>query len=341
MLLIIALGLALGLGLLGWLIWLGRCWRRQRRHVLWEDALKQMYGVKKEGRSLTAIELGGRLGRSAGSALRLVQELEAAGLLRSRAGLLELTETGESLGLRVLRGHRLWERYLSDEAQLSLDRLHGPAERAEHRLTEVDLRALADHLGHPRTDPHGDLIPTATGKISPQERVPLTDWPIERVGMIVHIEDEPSQVLTEALRAGLRPGTALRVIERSAASIVYETATGQYSLAPAIAAHIDVRQAVDGEGLGKPPATLAELPLGEQAEVVALSEHCRGLRRRRLLDLGFTPGTRVEAVLASAGDSAHAYRIRRTVVALRKEQAAQVLVQPLTQARAKGTAQQR
>jgi DtxR family Mn-dependent transcriptional regulator len=41
----------------------------------------------------------------------------------------------------------------------------------------------------------------------------------------------------------------------------------------------------------------------------------------------FTPGARVEAVLASAGDSAHAYRIRGTLVALRREQAAQVLIE--------------
>jgi DtxR family Mn-dependent transcriptional regulator len=327
LLLAIGFGLALGLVLLAWLARVGRRWWRRRRHVLWEDALKQIYSARQEGRSLTTMELGGRLGRSPRAVLHLTQGLEAAGLLRSRAGLLELTETGESLGLHVLRGHRLWERYLADEAQLPLDRLHGPAERAEHRLIKDDLDALADHLGHPRTDPHGDPIPAATGVIPSEERVPLTDWPRDRLGMVVHIEDEPPRVLREALNAGLRPGTAFRLLDRNAAAVSYETAAGRYTLAPVIAAHVHVRQAVNGEGLRKPPATLAELPLGERAEVLALSERCRGLRRRRLLDLGFTPGAQVEAVLASAGGSAHAYRIRGTVVALRREQAAQVLIQ--------------
>jgi Fe2+ transport system protein FeoA len=81
--------------------------------------------------------------------------------------------------------------------------------------------------------------------------------------------------------------------------------------------------------------TLAELPLGEKAEVVALSQHCTGLGRRRLLDLGFTPGTRIEAVLTSAQDSAHAYRIRETLIALRREQAQDVLIRrPVAQTHA-------
>lgn len=326
------LTVALGLALLGSLILLARRALQSRRRILREDALKQIFSAKQEGRSLTIQELTGRLGRSAGTVLRLVQDLETAGLLQSHAGLLELTEAGESLGLRVLRGHRLWERYLADEAQVPLDQLHGAAERAEHRLKEDDLALLAARLGHPRKDPHGDLIPTESGEVPPEERVPLTDWPHGRVGVIAHIEDEPPQVLVDALRAGLRPGIALRILKRDARTIVCETAAGQCAVAPAIAAYIDVRQAATGEGLGKPLPNLTDLPVGGQAEIVALSKGCRGFRRRRLLDLGFTPGTRVEAVLASAGNSAHAYRIRGTLIALRQEQAAQVLIQPMQRA---------
>jgi Fe2+ transport system protein FeoA len=62
---------------------------------------------------------------------------------------------------------------------------------------------------------------------------------------------------------------------------------------------------------------------------VALSERCTGHARRRLLDLGFTAGAPVRAVLANLEDAAHAYEIRGTVIALRKEQAEQVLVRPL------------
>jgi hypothetical protein len=134
-------GLCIGLLLLlAGLVAFGRAQRRRRQQILREDALKQIYGAKHEGRTVTCAELGGRLGLSPASTLRLARDLEAAGYLRSRAGVLELTETGEHLGRHVLRGHRLWERYLSDEGQLPLDRLHDAAERAEHRLAAGEPR---------------------------------------------------------------------------------------------------------------------------------------------------------------------------------------------------------
>jgi DtxR family Mn-dependent transcriptional regulator len=254
---------------------------------------------------------------------------------------LELTETGEQLGLHVLRGHRLWERYLSDDGQLPLDRLHDAAERAEHHLVAHELEALADHLGHPRIDPHGDVIPTAAGGMRPQQRTPLTDWPTDRLAVVVHVEDEPRQRLREVLRAGLQPGTVLRVVERDARAVICETSAGRYTLAPAVAASIDVRPAAEAEELKKSLATLAGLPLGDEAEVVALSERCTGLARRRLLDLGFTAGAQVRAVLANLEDAAHAYEIRGTTIALRKEQAEQVLVRPLVAHRREAGDQQR
>lgn len=323
------LGLSIGILLLAGFIEFGRRWRRRRQRILWEDALKQICSAKHEGRTVTSSELGGRLGLSPASTLRLTQDLESAGYLRSRAGVLELTEIGEQLGLRVLRGHRIWERYLSDEGQLSLDRLHDAAERAEHHLVADELDALADHLGHPRTDPHGDVIPTAAGGLRPQQRTPLTDWPADRLAVVVHVEDEPRQRLREVLRAGLQPGTVLRVVERDAKAVICETSAGRCTLAPAVAASIDVRPAAEAEELGKPLATLAGLPLGDEAEVVALSERCTGLARRRLLDLGFTAGAQVRAVLANLENAAHAYEIRGTTIALRKEQAEQVLIRPL------------
>jgi DtxR family Mn-dependent transcriptional regulator len=322
-----AFGIAFGI-LVGFVA-LGRIRRRLRRRVLWEDALKQICSAKSEGRTMTHLEIGTRLGLRPTATLRLMQDLEIEGLIRSHAGIPELTERGERLGLHVLRGHRLWERYLSDEARLPLDQLHEAAERAEHYLAADQLDALADHLGHPGADPHGDVIPTAAGRIRTQERTALTDWCPDRLAVVVHVEDEPQQPLTEALRAGLRPGTVLRVIHRDPKAIICETSAGQCILAPATAAHIDVRPAVQGEELREPLANLAGLPLGEDAEVLALSDRCTGLGRRRLLDLGFTAGAQVRATLENLGDAARAYQIRDTVIALREEQAEQILIRPL------------
>ncbi|MDA2929260.1 ferrous iron transport protein A [Acidobacteria bacterium AH-259-O06] len=74
---------------------------------------------------------------------------------------------------------------------------------------------------------------------------------------------------------------------------------------------------------------LAELKNGREARVVALDPSCRGLIRRRLLDLGLTPGARVQGELNNVFADPRAYRVRGTLIALRKEQARQIWVETL------------
>lgn len=66
--------------------------------------------------------------------------------------------------------------------------------------------------------------------------------------------------------------------------------------------------------------SLDELAVGEAARVRAMGG--AGGMRRRLMDLGFTPGAEVECLLAAPGRGMRAYRVRRTVIALRRRDAA-------------------
>jgi DtxR family transcriptional regulator, Mn-dependent transcriptional regulator len=66
---------------------------------------------------------------------------------------------------------------------------------------------------------------------------------------------------------------------------------------------------------------LSGLHRGQSGRVLGLSPACRGPERRRLLDLGFVPGTEVFAEMKSPGGDPTAYRVRGTLIALRKEQA--------------------
>lgn len=71
--------------------------------------------------------------------------------------------------------------------------------------------------------------------------------------------------------------------------------------------------------------SLAVLREGECARVTELQAQ-NGMRRR-LLDLGLTPGTRVECELKSPSGDPAAYRIRGALIALRCRDAALVLVE--------------
>jgi DtxR family Mn-dependent transcriptional regulator len=78
-----------------------------------------------------------------------------------------------------------------------------------------------------------------------------------------------------------------------------------------------------------PPAgrTLADVPLGATAHVRHLTDACRGAQRRRLLDLGVVPGTRIVVERRSAAGDPTAYRIRGALIALRRQQAAWIEVE--------------
>lgn len=77
---------------------------------------------------------------------------------------------------------------------------------------------------------------------------------------------------------------------------------------------------------------LSDLTRGERGQVVEISSQCRGLERRRLLDLGFLPGAELKVELTSPGGDPVAYRIRGALIALRKEQADLIQIRPLGQA---------
>ena len=65
--------------------------------------------------------------------------------------------------------------------------------------------------------------------------------------------------------------------------------------------------------------TLDKLKIGRAATVTKIFS--TNAERRRLLDLGILPGTRIENVMPSPLGDPVAYRIRSAVVALRREQA--------------------
>jgi len=53
------------------------------------------------------------------------------------------------------------------------------------------------------------------------------------------------------------------------------------------------------------------------------------VERRRLLDLGFVPGTTIEVEMVSPGGDPTAYRVRGTLIALRREQSSLIYINHL------------
>jgi len=70
--------------------------------------------------------------------------------------------------------------------------------------------------------------------------------------------------------------------------------------------------------------TLDMLPIGKKAEIISL--HGNENMKKRLLDLGIIPGTIIKSILSSGKKDFVAYMVRRTLIAIRKEDAQNIKV---------------
>ncbi|MEX0929402.1 MAG: metal ABC transporter permease [Balneolales bacterium] len=70
-----------------------------------------------------------------------------------------LSETGRQRARRIVRVHRLWELYLTDQVQIAGDHVHDDAESMEHLITPEIEAQLDKVLDRPTMDPHSKEIP--------------------------------------------------------------------------------------------------------------------------------------------------------------------------------------
>jgi len=294
-----------------------------------EDALKHLLDREHQGRHASPESLGGVLDLPRADVLHLIEEMETQNLVESRGNDLHLTADGERWALHVVRAHRLWERYLADEARMPLNKIHGEAQKREHSLTVDQLNELDAALGHPTRDPHGDPIPSREGKMDRAEEMPITAWQADRPARITHLEDEPALAFQQIIAAGLRLGQVIRILEKTPNRIILSDGENEYRLAPAVAYNIHVAALPESEVLKRETIPLFELAHDQRGEIVTLDEAVQGFTRRRFLDLGLTPGTVVYPELKNFFGDPRAYRVRGTLIALRKDQAAQIWVKPI------------
>jgi DtxR family Mn-dependent transcriptional regulator len=305
--------------------WLAR-WqttRQQTERVRREDALKHIHKCEMKGQRPTVESIAGMLQMGRNEASELLTRIAAEGLLKLEGGKIQLTSKGRDSALHIIRAHRLWERFLSEETGFTEADWHGQAEKYEHLLTKADADALASRLGNPTHDPHGDPIPTSSGDLVDHGGKPLTTLPVDTQAYIVHVEDEPEVVYAQLVAEGLHPGMEVRIIESSSERVRFWSNGDEHLLAPIVATNISVKEVpvLEGSEAQAEMERLTSLQPGESATVASIAPVCRGAERRRFMDLGILPGTEITADFRSPGGDPTAYVIRGALIALRRDQA--------------------
>ncbi len=300
-------------------------WQRFRsttERVRIEDALKHLLNCELASGRASVASLAGMLEISPARAHAIVARLDALDLAQPEPDGIALTAEGRAYALRILRTHRLLERYFADRTGAAPSEWHDLAEAGEHALSAEDAEELSALMGHPAYDPHGDPIPSATGVLPPDNGVPLVRLAEGETGTVIHVEDEPAAVYRELLSKGVNVSVPVQVVRTGphALDVVVDGERQRIDLLAASAISVVRVPAVATEE-EQPWERLDVLRPGEQAEVVRISPAVQGPQRRRLLDLGILRGTTITAAMRSASGDPTAYRIRGALIALRRAQA--------------------
>lgn len=126
-----------------------------------------------------------------------------------------LTPEGEQIALEVLRHHRLLESFLHQILGYGWDEVHAEADRLEHVISEEFEERIAEALGNPSHDPHGDPIPTRELRMPESPSMKLSELRIGQCAVIHRVASEDSEILRHLSNLGLKPGVDVEILDFS------------------------------------------------------------------------------------------------------------------------------
>lgn len=309
----------------GW-FWIIKNYYYTNEKTIVEDILKYLYHSENEGKKTTKSELFSKLTFKTNLFQNSFEKMVANQFIVVDNSQVKLTTTGIEYALRIIRVHRLWERFLAEKTGYDKLEWHQRAEQKEHQLNLDEANELAAKLGHPKFDPHGDPIPSKSGEMAILKGVPLSSLPVYTEGKIVHIEDEPEIVYKQILAENIHIESHIKILESNATRVTFFSEGETFKLSPLVAQNLTIsvvkKNTVDETKLVR----LTNLKENETAAIIGLSKESRGESRRRLLDLGFVKGAKVSIDLINPLNEPTAYLIKGTSIALRKNQASKILI---------------
>ncbi|MGH7860419.1 MAG: metal-dependent transcriptional regulator [Candidatus Binatia bacterium] len=182
-----------------------------------QDYLKAIHQLGGSSDHVPTSALAERLGVRPASVSEMVRRLDEQGLVsRKRYRGVRLTRRGARQAVEMIRHHRLLELYLAEVVGMPWDKVHAEADALEHVISE-DLESRLDELlGHPTTDPHGHPIPSASLDLIERAYPTLGDFDAGSRCVVKLVSDESPELLRHLDGLGIRPGTAVDVVERVA-----------------------------------------------------------------------------------------------------------------------------
>jgi DtxR family Mn-dependent transcriptional regulator len=184
-----------------------------------EDYLKTIYDLTEEFGRASTTQIAERMGVKPASVTGMLQKMAGAtpplvAYQKHRGAV--LTAEGNNAALEIIRHHRLLELFLQESLGYSWDEVHGEADRLEHVISEDMEERIAQALGDPVRDPHGEPIPSRDFHLPPHSNLRLSELRSGQRAKIQRVEDSDPELLRYLASQGLTPQARLTVLDYSA-----------------------------------------------------------------------------------------------------------------------------
>jgi DtxR family Mn-dependent transcriptional regulator len=171
------------------------------------------------GSAAIASRVAEMLGVSRASAGQMLKRLEADGLVeRGEQKEAILTDAGIVRAERVVRKHRLIERFLTDFMGYTPAESHVFADELGDTFTDEMIERMNEKLGKPQRCPHGWPVDPEFEQAENRELVALAELPAGRSAEIVRLAEHDGQLLHWFYDEGFTPGTRLEMLEAQPAA---------------------------------------------------------------------------------------------------------------------------
>ncbi len=143
---------------------------------------------------------------------QMIRKLEGEGLVHYHPYKgVELSNKGQAIAFRALRNRRLWQLFLVDQLNVSLEEADAMSCDLEHVTPDNIAQRLSSYLDDPAIGPGGQPIPKIDGDQFKPVGVPMSQLEVGMSAQIVDVKAQPA-VVRFLSGEGLRPGAEISLV---------------------------------------------------------------------------------------------------------------------------------
>jgi DtxR family transcriptional regulator, Mn-dependent transcriptional regulator len=122
-----------------------------------------------------------------------------------------LSGQGQEVADKLMRRHRLIERWLTDVLKLDWATAHNEAHRLEHGVSDLVAEQLAQSMNYPSSCPHGNPISPDARSSDSRRLTEIAEGQSVVLKRISEIAEDNGELMAYYESAGFRPGAVIEV----------------------------------------------------------------------------------------------------------------------------------